>query len=256
MSGWQVPAGAGREGKVDLVGAGLEGELVLGDADASGFMGMEDEVNLVAEELPRSLDRVIDLLGNGSSRRVLEADRVIRNAGVQDALQRVEVELGGMGPFRSGGSRGKFHHGDDDFVLEARVVDALAGIDKVVYVVQGVEVPDGRDSVLLEELGVELDDVPGLRIQADDVDAPREGLEVGLGARGLSEIVHHFEGVFVRVEIGRLIHGSATGFKMIDARCCGSFHDGKEVFRENSCSVNRLKTVPESGTHEMDSFFH
>jgi len=55
--------------------------------------------------------------------------------------------------------------------------------------------------VLFEELGVEVDDVPGLGVKSNDVDTARQGLQVCICSGYFAELVHHFEGVFIGVEV-------------------------------------------------------
>jgi len=110
--------------------------------------------------------------------------------------------------------------------------------------------------VFFEELGMELDDVPGLGIQTHHVDSPGQGLEVGLRAGGLAEIIHHDEGIFVGVEIGGLEHGAAARLEMLDSRRRRRLDYGEKVSGKDPRPVNGLKPVPEGGAHEMDTLFH
>ena len=100
----------------------------------------------------------------------------------------------------AGAAARQFHHRHDDFVFEAGVGDALAGIDEVVHVVQRVEVANARHAVLFEHLGVQVDHVGRLLFQGDDVDAARQRLQADVRADGRAEGVHHVEGRFAAVQ--------------------------------------------------------
>ena len=152
-------AGNGLHGKVELACACIEGGHVLSYAAACGVVAVHDDLDLVADELAGSLDRLIDGLGGGGSGSVLEADAVERDACVQDVSEGLLVELGVVG---SGGSGREAHHGDGDLVLEAGVVDGVSAVDEVVHIVEGIEVPDCGHAVLLEHLGMQVDDVARL----------------------------------------------------------------------------------------------
>lgn len=61
-------------------------------------------------------------------------------------------------------------------MFQARIDDTLTTVDQVVYVVQGIEVTDGGDAVLLEKFCMKVDHIAGLGVQPDYVDTPGEGL--------------------------------------------------------------------------------
>ena len=65
-------------------------------------------------------------------------------------------------------------------MLEAGVDDALTAVDQIVDVVERVEVADRRHAVLLEQFGMQLDDVARLRFEPDDVHAAGERLQIGI----------------------------------------------------------------------------
>ena len=142
-----------------------------------------------------------------------------------------------------------------DLVLQPGVDDALAAVDQVVDVVQRVEVADRRHAVLLEQLGVQLDDVAGLRIESDDVDAAGQRLQVRVRSGRLAKRVHHVERVFVAVEVQRLEARAAAGLEVADARVAGRFERGQKVLGEDAGSEDGLKAVPERRTHEVLTFF-
>ena len=247
-------AGDGGEGEVDAVGAALEGREVAGQAVAGGLVGVELDVHLVAEELAGGLDGLVDHAGRGGAGGILEADAVEGNLRLHDLLDTLGVELGGVGALvvHAGGQA---HHGDGDFVLEAGIVDALAGPLEVVHVVERVEVTDGGHPVLLEHVGVELDDVGGLAVQAHHVHAAGEGLQVRIGA-GLAEGVHHVEGVFTAVEVAALEARTAAGLEPADARIVGGLDRGHEILGEDARAVDGLEAVAERGAHELDLLAH
>ena len=120
--------------------------------------------------------------------------------------------------------------------------------DEVVDVVEGVEIADRGDAVLLEELGVQGDHLGGGRVEADDVDAAGEGLQVGVGPRRLAEPVHHVERVFVAIEVGRLEHRAAAGLEVGDAGFARRLHGGHEIFGQDAGAVDGLKAVAEACT--------
>ena len=158
--------------------------------------------------------------------------------------------MGALAPGRQG------HHGDADFVVEAVVGDRAPGVDQVLDVVEGVEVPDRGDPVLLEELGVQVDDVARLRVQRHHVDPAGQRLQVGVRPGGHAEAVHHLEGALVRVEVECLVAGAATGLEVGDACIARGFNRGDEVIGEDAGSVDGLEAVPEGGDHDIDVLGH
>ena len=151
-------------------------------------------------------------------------------------------------------SRGQFHHGHDDFVFQSCVGDALAGVDEVVDVVEGVEVTNTGHAVLLEHVGMELDHVARLRGEGHHVDTAGEGLQADVRADHATEFVHHVEGVFAAVLVKGLETGATTSFKVGDAGLAGSFDSGHEVLGEDTGTENRLETIAERGILELDLF--
>ncbi len=140
-------------------------------------------------------------------------------------------------------------------MFEAGVVDARAGVNQVVDVIQRIKVPDRGDAVLLEELGMEPDDVRRGGVKAYDVHAAGKGLEVGVGAGHFAEPVHHVERILVAIEVGRLEHRAAAGLEVRDAGFTGGSHGRHEIFGEDTGAIDGLETVAEGGTHETDIFF-
>ena len=247
-------AGDGGHREVDAIGAGLEGREIAGQAVAGGLVGVELDVHLVAQELAGGLDGLIDGAGRGGAGGILEADAVEGDLGLLDLLDALGVELGGVRALvvHAGGQA---HHRDGDLVLEARVVDALAGPLEVVHVVERVEVADGGHPMLLEHLRVELDDVGGLAVKAHHVHAAREGLEIRVGA-GLAEGIHDVEGVLPAVEVAALEARTAAGLEPTDASIVSRLHRRHEILGENARAVDGLEAVTEGGAHELDLLAH
>ena len=246
-------AGKRLAAEVNAIGATFDSGLVLGHTGTAGVMAVDTEFHLVAEELAGALEGLVNLgrvRGTGS---VLEADGGERNAGVQDVAEDAFVEFRVVGGVEVA-SRRKFHHGHDDFVFQTGVGDALAGVDEVVDVVQGVEVTNTGHAVLLEHVGMELDHVARLRSESNHVDTAGEGLEANLRTDNATEFVHHVECVFTAVLVQSLETGTATGFEVSNAGLDGCFHCGHEVLSENAGTENRLETITERGILELDLF--
>ena len=241
-----------RHRKVDAVRTALERGEIARDAVAGRLMAVELDVYFVAEELARSLHRLEHGAGRGGARCVLEADAVEGDAGIHDLFEAVTVELGAVRTLRVD-SRGKPHHRDDDFVVEARVVDALAGPLEVVHVVEGVKVADGTQSMLLEHVGMELDHVGALGVESDDVHAAGKGLQISLGS-GLAECVHDVERIFLTIEVAALEAGTAASFKPADAGIIALLHAREEVLGENARTDHGLETVTERCEHVLYCF--
>ena len=137
--------------------------------------------------------------------------------------------------------RGQFHHGDGDFVLQARFRNAGPAVEEVVHVVQSVEIADCGDAVLFHQLSVQLDDVARLAVEPDHVDAAGEGLEGGAVSDNAAEIIHHAERILVAVEISGLRGGL--------------FHHGQKIGTEDAGAEYRLESVAEGSQHKVN-FFH
>ena len=150
---------------------------------------------------------------------------------------------------------GEAHHGDGDLVLQAVRGDGAAGDVEVADVVQGVEVADRGDAVLLEHLRVELDDVGGLGGEADHVHAAGERLQVHVRTDRGAPLVHHFERVFLAVEIEGLETGAAADFDVVDAGLHRRVEGGEEVIGFDTGAEAGLESVAEGAVHEFD-FFH
>lgn len=112
-----------------------------------------------------------------------------------------EDHLVEIGVVRARAAGRKRHHRNGDLVVKPRVGDAPAAVLQVFDIVEGVEVADRGDPVFREEVRVELDDLPRLRIEGYNVDAPGEGLKVRVRAGSLAETVHHLERVLIAVEV-------------------------------------------------------
>ncbi|MPN40749.1 hypothetical protein SDC9_188288 [bioreactor metagenome] len=118
-------------------------------------MRVEGDRKFLSDQLAGFADHLIDLFRGRSTGGVLEAQRRVRNVRIENPAQHHRIEFRRV-PFAP---RRQFHHRDGHFMIEAGFGDALARIDQVVHIVEGVEVADGRDAVLLEQLGEKGDDV-------------------------------------------------------------------------------------------------
>ena len=236
--------------EVDAISAS---SLVLGHTGTAGVMAVDTEFHVVAEKLTGALEGLVNLGGVRGTGSVLEANGSERNARVQNVAQDAFVEFRVVGGVEVA-SRRKFHHGDDNFVFQTGVGDALAGVDEVVDVVQCVEVTDTSHAVLLEHVGMELDHVARLRGEGHHVDTAGEGLQADVRADYAAEFVHHVECVFAAVLVQGLETGAATSFKVGDASLHGSFDRGHKVLGEHTGTENRLETIAERGVLELDLF--
>ena len=108
--------------------------------------------------------------------------------------------------------------------------------------------------MLLEELGVQLDDIAGLAGEADHVDAAGEGLEVDLRTDHFAAAVHHLEGVLLAVEIEALEAGAASDFDVVDAGLDRRFEGGEEIIGFDTGAETGLETVTERAIHEFNLF--
>jgi len=239
--------------EVNTVGATFDSSLVLGHTGTAGVMAVDAEFHLVAEELAGALEGLVNLGRVRGTRSVLEAHGGERNARVQNVAEDAFVEFRVVGGVEVA-SRRQFHHGHHDFVFQTGVGNALAGVDQVVHVVEGVEVTDAGHAVLLEHVGMELDHVARLRGEGHHVNAAGEGLQADVRAHHAAELVHHVEGVFAAVLVKGLETGATTSFKVGDAGLAGSFHRGHEVLGEHAGTENRLETIAERGILELDLF--
>ena len=101
-----------------------------------------------------------------------------------------------------------------------------------------------------------LDDIAGLRFETDDVDAASQSLQVRIGPGGGPKRIHHLEGVFVAVEIERLITGAAPRFKILNARIPCRFDSWEEIGSKHPRSKNGLESVSKRRAHELDLSRH
>ena len=243
-------AGKRGNGEIDLIRTGFKRRFVGKHAASGCFMRMKYDRRLLSQELARHLDRIEHLLRAGGAGRILEAERSIRNAGVENAAENRFIETGTM-PVTS---RRQFHHGDGDFMVESRLGNAFPAVNKVVDIVERIEVADGGNAVFLHQVCMKLDDVPRLGIKPDHVDAAGESLEIRLRTCRLAEIVHDLKRIFVGIEVCCLEQGAAARFEVFDSRCRRFFDDRQEVAGKNSGSEYGLKSVTESCKHEIDLF--
>ena len=66
----------------------------------------------------------------------------------------------------------QIHDGDYDLVVQTSGSDPFSGVTQVAQIIQGIEVPDGGDSVLLEHLRMQINHVPRLLVQGNDINTP------------------------------------------------------------------------------------
>ena len=191
---------------------------------------------------------------SGGAGGILEGQAVKRNAGSDDFVQAVNVEFGGMGiGLVQRGSQ--THHGHGDLMLQAVLGNGAAGDIQVADVVQSVKVTDGGDAVLLEKFGMEVDDIAGLAGETNHVHAAGEGLEVDFRTDGFPPEIHHFEGIFLAIEIESLKTGTAADFQMIDPGIHRRLESGQKIFGLDAGTEAGLESVTERTVHEFD-FFH
>ena len=241
---------AGKRGTTDAyaVAARFDRSQILRNARPTGFVRMNAQFDLVAKELARGLEGFMHLARIGRSRGILETDAGERHAGIENLPQGVGVELGIV---RTGTAARQFHHGDDDFVLKPRIDNALAGVDQVIDVIQGIEVTNARHAVLFEHFGMQIDHVGRLLLERNDVNPPRQRLQTNVRTNRLAEGVHHVEGRFTAIQERRLKTRATTGFKVGDTRRHRRFYRRDEILGECPRSENRLKSVAEAGVLEQ-----
>ena len=151
--------------------------------------------------------------------------------------------------------RSQTHHGDGDLVFQSVFRNGASGNVQVADVVQSVEVADRGDAVFLEHLGMEVNDVGGLGRKSDHVDTAGKGLQIDIRADRFTPFVHHFESIFLAVEIESLEAGAAADFEICGAGFFGRDEGGQEVFGFHAGSETGLEAVAEGAIHVID-FFH
>ena len=241
------------QGQIDGVDAGVESGLVGTDGDAGGLMGVELDVRALRQHSAGLNDGFENGGRYRRARRVLETDRVEGDVRIENLSECALVEVGVVGTYTSGR---QLHHGHTDLVVETGVGDALAGVDQILNVVEGVKISDRRHAVFGEQICVQLDDIARLRIEANHVHATRKRLQIGIWSRRFAELIHHVEGIFLTVEIQGLIPGAPPCFEIRNSRVPGSSQSGEEVGREHTRPVDGLESVTERRAHEGDLFLH
>ena len=203
------------------------------------------------QHLASGFDGFVDLVWCSSTRCVLEADRIKRNVSVKDLLQSRLVEFCIVS---ATASRRQLHQRHANLVFQSGISDALAAVDQVIDIVERVKVADRCHAVFLKQVSMKLDDITGLRVQPNDIDAPRKRLQIGIRTGRFAKGIHHVERVFVAIEIQRLKTSTATGLEPGDASIASCFNRWQEIFGENTCSEDGLKSIAERRTHELDAF--
>ena len=117
---------------------------------------MDAQLDFVTKQLARLFEGFIHLARVGSPRGILEADAGIGHPGIENLAQYLDVERRIV---RARATARQFHHGHDDFVLQARVNDAFSGINQIIDIVERIEIADAGNAVFLEHLGVQIDHV-------------------------------------------------------------------------------------------------
>ena len=214
---------------------------------------MDAQFDLVAQQFAGELECLVHLAWVRGAGGVLEADAGKGHAGVKDLLQHLGVELGVVG---ARAAARQFHHGDDDFVLQAGIDDALARVDEVIDVVERVEIADAGHAVFLEHLGVQVDHVGRLLFQRHHVDAACQRLQADVRTDRLAEFVHHVEGRFVAIEERCLEARTTAGLKVRNARGDSSLDGRHEIAGEYARTEDGLETVAESSVLEKNSLGH
>ena len=102
---------------------------------------------------------------------------------------------------------------------------------------------------------MQVDDVARLGVETHHIDTAAERLQVGVGAGGLAERIHHMECTLVAIEEGGLEARAAARFEMgLSGLHTGSYSREK-VFSQYACAVGGLEAVAERGVHNMDCLF-
>ena len=216
-------------------------------------MRVEVDRGALWKHLARRLYGLVHLGRHSRTRCVFEANRIKGDIRVQNFMQGLGIKFHIVRPLAP---RRQFHDRDANLMFEPGFDNALAAVDEIVDIVERVEVANGGNAVFFEKVGVEFYDVPGLGLQADDVDTPSQGLQFGIRPHGLAEGVHHGKGIFIAIEIERLKTGSSSGLEVLDAGIPGCLQGRKEVRSENPGSVHGLETVAEGSAHEFNFFAH
>jgi len=83
--------------------------------------------------------------------------------------------------------------------------------------------------VFLEQLGMQVDDIPRALAEGNHVDAAGKGLQVDTRTDFSAETIHHIESGFVAVEKQALEARSAAGLDIGNPRVHGSPDSGHKV---------------------------
>ncbi|MPM70918.1 hypothetical protein SDC9_117879 [bioreactor metagenome] len=252
--GFAGAAGHRAHRQVDDVGAGFDRSHVAGHRAAGGIMGVELNIDFVAEQRAGLLDGFVNDGRGGGSGRILERHTVKRNAVIENVFQGIDIEFRRVG-IAFGKAGRQAHHGHRDLMLAAVFGDAAAGNREVAHIIERIEVADGGDAVLFEQFGVQIDHVGGLADQADDVGAAAQRLQIDLRTDHFTALVHHIEGIFLTIEVKALKPGAAADFEVVDPGLPGRRQRGQEIFGFDARTDAGLEAVPEGAVHETH-FFH
>ena len=78
-------------------------------------------------------------------------------------------------------------------MIQTMVSNTFTGVFEVADVVEGVEIPNGGHTVLLEHFGMQVDDITWALAQRHDIDPTGQSLQGDIRAYFGSESVHHIE---------------------------------------------------------------
>ena len=175
---------------------------------------MHAQVRTLWQPLSCLLDGFVNFAGHRCSGCIFKTYGRERDFGFKNVFEHAHVKLNSMG---TGTSGREFHNGDDHFVVESCVCDALSAVAKISHIVQGIKVSNRRHAVFFKEDGVHIDNVRALGIQTHHVDPACQRLKIGFLADCGAKGVHHIKRIFITVQIGDLVPRAASGFEMSKA---------------------------------------
>ena len=103
---------------------------------------------------------------------------------------------------------------------------------------------------------MQLDDVARLRFQSDQVDPPRQALQLRIRTGRFPERIHHRESIFVAVGVERLKPLTSTRLEVGDPRISSRFDGRQKIPGENAGVIHGLESITEGCTHEVYFFAH
>ena len=160
---------------------------------------MRMERNRFIRQFAHAFNRFMHNRRRAGSRSVLQAQRIKRDARVQDRAQTLFIKIRIMSAFAAGRQR---HNRNRHLMLQSGVLNRLAGNNQIVRIVQRVKVANRRHAVLFKQFSMQFDQIRGHGIQPDHVNAAGQRLQIGVRAGHFAEFIHHVESVFVTVKKG------------------------------------------------------